>query len=363
MSKVDALLKPLQIGKLTLANRFVMAPLTRCRATADHVPTDAMVKYYSDRASFGLILSEATQIQDGYSTFGFEGGIYGDAQVAGWRKVTDAVHAKGGVIFCQLHHGGRAAVPCNLRKELQVVSATTVGILNHKCPGGFAQDGETQPYPAEVHELTPEEIQVHVQLYATAAKNAIAAGFDGVEIHGANGYLIDQFLRDGCNKRTDAYGGSIEKRSRFLLEVVDAVVAAVGADRVGLRISPLNGYNNMSDSDPEALTRYVCKALNSRKLAFLDVLRGDFFTPATGADKWAREAYEGTLFTGMGFELEEAERTVAAKAVDAVVFGTKAIANPDLVARATAGAELNTLDPNTFYTHDDAGYNDYATLA
>ncbi|CBZ24677.1 NADH:flavin oxidoreductase/NADH oxidase,putative [Leishmania mexicana MHOM/GT/2001/U1103] len=355
---VDAMLKPLLIGGRPISNRFIMAPLTRCRADDDHVPTAAMVKHYSDRASMGLIITEATQIQKGYSAFAHEAGIYGKAQVDGWKKVTDAVHDKGGIIFCQIHHGGRSTVPSNLDKGVRIIAPSAVAITGHECAHYFARDGKKQPYPVP-HAMTAEEIASCVDLYATAARNAIAAGFDGVEVHGANGYLIDQFLKTGSNQRTDEYGGCIESRCRFLFEVLDAVIKAIGRERVGLRISPLNSFNDESDENPEALTRYICSQLNLRKIAFLDVMRADFFSLARGADKWAREEYEGVLFTGMGFEIEEAAKTVESGAADAVVFGTKALANPDLVARAVAGAPLNKPDPETFYTTGDAGYNDY----
>lgn len=361
MTSVDALLKPLCIGRLTMANRFVMAPLTRSRADPNHVPTADMVKYYADRASMGLIISEATQIQRGYSTFNREGGIFGKEQVEGWKRVTEAVHAKGGLIFCQIHHGGRATVQANLDGDLKPVAPSSIAISNHQCLALFSRDGVKQPYP-EPHALTTDEIKTYVQLYATAAKNAMAAGFDGVEIHGANGYLIDQFLRSCSNTRTDEYGGSMENRCRFLLEVVDAVVAAIGKERVGLRISPLNQYNGIDTSNAEPLTKYICQQLNSRKLAFLDVLRRDFFSDASGADAWAREAYEGVLFTGCGFTVEEATKTVEAGKADAVCFGVAALSNPDLVARAIAGAPLNTPDPETFYTPGNKGYNDYPAL-
>ncbi|KAL7702776.1 NADH:flavin oxidoreductase/NADH oxidase [Lotmaria passim] len=359
---IDALLKPLVIGHHSMANRFVMAPLTRCRSGLEHIPNDEMVKHYSDRASMGLIICEATQIQKGYSTFGREPGIYGPAQVAGWKKVTDAVHAKGGLIYCQIHNGGRATVPCNVSEGLKVIAPSPVAIVGHDSPALFNQSGVKEHYPTPV-ELTKAEIEEYVQLYATAAHNAIAAGFDGVEIHGANGYLIDQFLKTSSNKRTDEYGGSIENRSRFLFEVVDAVIKKIGNERTALRISPLNSFNGQSDENPEALTKYICTELNSRKLAFLDVMRGDFFTPARGADKWAREVYTGVMFTGMGFEIDEAAKTVENGEADAVVFGVKAIANPDLVARAIAGAELNVVDSNTFYTHESKGYNDYPVMS
>ncbi|KAK7199283.1 NADH:flavin oxidoreductase/NADH oxidase [Novymonas esmeraldas] len=358
---VDAMLKPLVIGRASMANRFVMAPLTRCRADDHHVPTASMVKYYSDRASMGLIITEATQVQKGYSTFVHEGGIYGKEQVEGWRKVTDAVHEKGGLIFCQLHHGGRATVAANLDDGLHVMAPSAIAIPGHECGADFARNHEKQPYPVP-QEMTKDDISHCVKVFATAAHNAIAAGFDGVQVHGANGYVIDEFLKTSSNQRTDEYGGSVENRCRFLFEVVDAVIEAVGRERVGLRISPLNAYNGQSDENPEALTRHICSQLNSRKIAFLDVMRGDFFSPAAGADKWAREEYEGVLFTGMGFDVEEAVKVLESGAADGVVFGTKALANPDLVARAIAGAPLNAMNPATFYTPGDAGYNDYPFL-
>ncbi|KAG5509882.1 hypothetical protein JKF63_07527 [Porcisia hertigi] len=355
------MLKPLVIGEVSMANRFVMAPLTRCRADASHVPTDAMVKHYSDRASMGLIITEATQIQKGYSTFLHEGGIFGKEQIVGWRRVTDTVHEKGGLIFCQIHHGGRATVPSNLDEGLHIMAPSAVAITGHECKGFFTRDGKSQAYPVP-HTMTLGEIAECVQLYATAARNAIDAGFDGVQVHGANGYLIDAFLKSSSNMRTDEYGGSIENRCRFLFEVLDAVIDAIGRERTALRISPLNTFNGQSDDNPEALTRYICSRLNPRRIAFLDVMRGDFFSDARGADKWAREEYDGVLFTGMGFEIDEAVATVESGAADAIVFGTKALANPDLVARAVAGAALNKPNPATFYTTGEQGYNDYPLI-
>lgn len=359
----EAILKPLKAGRLELKNRIVMAPLTRCRADENHVPTADMVTYYAQRASMGLIICEATQIEEGYSTFCREGGIFGAAQIAGWKKVTDAVHAKGGLIVCQLHNGGRATVLENLSHgKTKVVAPSNVGITNHQCGEGFNPLGKKIPYPTPTA-LTVEEIHKYVQLYTQGATNAIEAGFDGVQIHGANGYLIDQFLRTSSNHRTDDYGGSLPNRSRFLLEVVDAVCAAIGADRTGLRISPLNGYNDESDEDPEKLTKYVCEQLNSRHLAFLDVMRGDFFSANRGADGWARSVYKGVLFSGMGFSVEEANTTVEKKEADGVCFGVLAIANPDLVERAKQGAELNVPDVPTFYSSGPEGYITYPTLA
>lgn len=347
-----------------MKNRFVMAPLTRCRADENHVPTDEMVKYYKQRSSMGLIISEAAQIQKGYSTFLREGGIYGPEQIAGWKKVTDAVHAAGSLIFCQIHHGGRATLKENLSNGLtKVVSASAVGIEQHQCQEFFNAEGKKVPYPTPV-ELTIPEIKEHVQLYVQAAKNAIEAGFDGVQIHGANGYLLDSFLKTSSNKRTDAYGGSIENRCRMLFEVVDGVCAAIGADRTALRISPVNTFNDESDENPEALTKYICEELNKRAaLAFLDVMRADFFSATTGAHLWARAVYKGTLFTGMKYTPEEANKAVADKEADAVCFGMLAIANPDLVERATKGAAMNQPDFATFYFGGAPGYTTYPTLA
>lgn len=358
----EDLMKPLKIGRHTMKNRVVMAALTRCRATPEHVPTAMMETYYGARAGMGLILSEATQIQEGYSTFSREGGIFGRAQIDGWRKVTAAVHKGGGLIFCQIHHGGRATVAANLSHGVKkVVSASAIGIVNHQSPGAFNGDGQKSAYPVP-EALTVEEIHAHVQLYVQAAKNAIEAGFDGVEVHGANGYLIDCFLKSSSNQRTDAYGGSTANRCRFLLEVVDAVSAAIGADRTGLRISPLNSFNDESDENPEALTKHICEELNKRPtLAFLDVMRGDFFTPTRGADAWVRSVYKGVMFSGMGFTPEEANETVQKGAADGVCFGVLSIANPDLVARIAKGSALNAPDPTTFYGQTEEGYNTYPT--
>lgn len=358
------MLTPLKVGRYTIKNRFVMAPLTRCRADAEHVPTPMMVEYYRQRASMGLIISEATQIQEGYSTFVTEGGIFGKKQIEGWKKVTDAVHKAGGVIFCQIHHGGRATLPENLSHGVtKVVSASAVGITNHQCPEGFNKSGVKKPYPVP-EALTIPQIKAHVELFVQAAKNAVEAGFDGVQIHGANGYLIDSFLKSSSNTRTDEYGGSIPNRARFLLEVVDGVCAAIGADRTALRLSPVNTFNDESDENPEALTTHICEELNKRPaLAFLDVMRSDFFSDTTGAHLWARKAYKGVLFTGMKYTPAEAEEALKKKEADAVIFGVLAIANPDLVERAKAGASLNQPDYTTLYTGGETGYTTYPTLA
>ena len=268
----DSLFTPVTIGSLQLSNRIVMAPLTRCRADAAHVPTDIMAEYYSQRASAGLIVAEATMVIEGNSAFGGrEPGIYSAAQVAAWKKVTDAVHAKGGKFILQIWHGGRACHSL-LNNGAQPVAPSPLRITNDET---HTPQGK-KPYEIP-RELRDDELPGIVAGFRLATQNAKAAGFDGVEIHGANGYLLDEFLRDGSNQRSGPYGGPIANRARLLLEVVDACVAAWEPGRVGVRISPLNSYNDMKDSDPVALTSYVAAQLNLRKVAFLHIMRGDFF--------------------------------------------------------------------------------------
>ena len=349
---------PVTLGALQLRNRILMAPLTRCRADADHVPTDLMVEYYSQRATAGLIIAEATMAIEGNSAFGArEPGIYSDAQIAGWKKVTDAVHAKGGQIVLQIWHGGRACHSL-LNNGAQPVAPSPLPITNDET---HTPQGK-KPYETP-RELSDDEIPSIVDGFRIAAANAKAAGFDGVEIHGANGYLLDEFLRDGSNKRTGAYGGPIENRARLLLEVVDAAASVWGADRVGVRISPVNSYNDMRDSDPVALTSYVATELNARGIAYLHLMRGDFF----GIQKEdvitpAREAFTGALISNMGYNPEEAASAIESGTFAAIAFGSLFISNPDLVTRIEAGAVLAKPDASTFYTQDAKGYTDYPAL-
>ena len=350
------LFNPLQVGALTLPNRILLAPLTRTRADAGHMPNALMAEYYAQRASGGLLITECTMITEGTSAFIAEPGIYSAEQIEGWKKTTDAVHAKGGRIFMQIWHAGRAAHP-DINSGTRTVSSSAIAI-----EGDIHTPTGKVPH-AVPHALTLEEIPAIVAAFAQAAKNAIAAGFDGVEVHGANGYLIDQFLRDGANKRTDAYGGSVENRARFLFEVLTAVTAAIGADRVGLRLSPLNSYNSMIDSDPIGLITYLADKLNDFKLAYLHLMRADFFGVQKGdVNTVAREKYKGVLIGNMGYTAEEAEAAIAAGKLDAVAFGTSFLANPDLPARIQAKAALNAPDSNTFYTPGAKGYTDYATM-
>jgi N-ethylmaleimide reductase len=354
-----SLFTPVTLGSIALPNRIVMSALTRCRADADHVPTDLMVEYYSQRASAGLILAEATMAMEGNSAFGGrEPGLYSAAQVAGWKKVTDAVHAKGGRIVAQIWHGGRACHSL-LNNGAQPVAPSALRIETDEI---HTPQGK-KPYEIP-RELRDDELPAIVAGFRHAADNALAAGFDGVEVHGANGYLLDEFLRDGSNRRSGPYGGSVANRVRLLLEVVDAVVGVCGAGRTGVRISPLNSYNFMQDSDPVALTRYVAAELDHRGVAFLDLMRGDFFGVQKGdVVTAAREAFKGALLLGMGYTPAEGAEMVGNGTAAAIVFGHHYVSNPDLVARVSAGVALVEPDAKTFYTNDAKGYTDYPTMA
>ena len=354
----NPLFTPLQLGALTLKNRILMAPLTRCRAEDDHVPGDLIADYYAQRAGAGLIIAEATMVMEGNSSFWREPGIYSDAQVAGWRKTTDAVHARGGRIFLQLWHGGRACHPL-LNGGSQPVAPSAIPITGDEV---HTPEGK-QPYVMP-RELRDDEIPGIIAGFHKAAENAKAAGFDGVEIHGANGYLLDEFLRDGANKRTGPYGGSMENRARLMLEVVEAACGVWGGDRVGLRLSPLNSYNSMSDSDPIELITWLSGKLNDYGLACLHLMRADFFGLQQGdVVTPARQNFKGVLIGNMGYSATEAAEAIAAGQLDAVAFGVPFLANPDLPARFAADAPLNAANPATFYSPGPAGYTDYPALS
>jgi N-ethylmaleimide reductase len=354
---MTSLFTALQIGNLTLPNRILMAPLTRCRADADHVPTPLMAEHYAQRASAGLIIAEATMVMEGNSAFWMEPGIYSAAQVAGWKQVTDAVHAAGGHIFLQLWHGGRACHPL-LNGGVQPVAPSPIAISGDEV---LTLEGK-KPYVTP-RELCDDELPEIVAGFKKAAEHALAAGFDGVEVHGANGYLLDEFLRDGANKRGGAYGGSVENRARLMLEVIAAVSGVWGSQRVGLRISPLNSYNSMIDSAPVGLATWLASRLNACDLAYLHVMRGDFMQQQCGDVLTPiRAQYQGVLIANMGYTSDEADAAIVAGSVDAVAFGTGFIANPDLPARIRAGAPLNLLNPATFYSPGPEGYTDYPAL-
>jgi len=352
------LLSPLTAGALHLPNRVLMAPLTRCRADADHNPTPLMAEYYAQRASAGLIIAEATMVMEGNSSFWMEPGIYSDAQVQGWKAVTDAVHAKGGQIVLQLWHGGRACHPL-LNGGAQPVAPSAIPITGDEV---HTPEGK-KPYVTP-RELREDEIPGIIAGFKKAAENAKVAGFDGVEVHGANGYLLDEFLRDGANKRSGPYGGPLENRARLMLEVLDAVISVWGADRVGLRISPLNSYNSMIDSDPVGVTTHIAQQCSTRGIAYLHMMRADLFQAQQGDVMTpARQHFKGTLISNMGYTADEAEQAITEGKLDAVAFGTSFLANPDLPARIAAKAPLNAPNPAKFYSPGPEGYTDYPAMS
>ncbi|MBD2178050.1 alkene reductase [Pseudanabaena sp. FACHB-1998] len=357
------LLSPVKLGRYTLPNRIVMAPLTRNRAAAGNVPTALNVLHYEQRASAGLLITEATQVCPEGLGYPNTPGIYSPEQVAGWKLVTDGVHAKGGKIFLQLWHVGRISHP-----DLQPDGKLPVA------PSAIAPEGEAATYTGMKPFVTPralelEEIPQIVEQYRLGAKNALEAGFDGVEIHGANGYLLDQFLQDNTNQRTDIYGGSIENRARLLLEVTEAVVGVWGGDRVGLRLSPSGTFNSMYDSNRVATFGYAVKELNRFNLAYLHLVapRVEGFgsaedQPDLGAE-FFRPIFNGTIITAGGYNFETGNAAIASGNADLVAYGRLYIANPDLVERFAAGASLNKPDRNTFYGGDEQGYTDYPAMA
>ena len=353
------LFSPIKLGSLTLQNRIFMAPLTRCRSVDDHVPNAMMAAYYTQRASAGLIITEATMVSPlgiGYSN---TPGIYTPEQVKGWREVTSAVHEKGGRIFLQLWHVGRVSHPAFLGGALPVAPSALRPAGETYTPEGL------QPFVTP-RALEEEEIPAIVRQFVSAAEHAVEAGFDGVEIHGANGYLIDQFLRDGTNRRDDAYGGSVEKRARFLFEIVRDVCDAIGSERTGVRLSPSGTFNDMSDSDPQHHFSYICERLGSYHLAYLhviDALEGDMRHGANVVDlRILRAAYPGLLITNGGYDKARGNTVIAEGLADAVSFGSLFLANPDLPERFKSDAPLNAPDSATFYTQDAVGYLDYPTL-
>jgi N-ethylmaleimide reductase len=350
------LFQPLSVGPLQLPNRLLMAPLTRCRAQDGHVPGPLMATYYAQRASAGLIIAEATMAMEGHSAFWREPGIYSPEQVEGWRGVTEAVHRAGGRIVLQIWHGGRACHPL-LNGGRQPVGPSPLAIRE----GTVATPEGPQPYVVP-RELADGELPAIVEGFRQAARNAIAAGFDGVEVHGANGYLLDAFLRDGSNRREGPYGGPIAGRARLLLEVLAAVRPETPL--MGLRLSPLNSFNDIEDSDPVALVRWLAERLDAAGVDYLHLMRAEFLGRQQ-ADVMtpAREGYRGVLIANMGYDATEAAAAIEAGAVDAVAFGTAFLANPDLPERLRLGAPLLSPDPATFYTPGPAGYTDYPSLS
>ncbi|MCE2882578.1 MAG: alkene reductase [Planctomycetaceae bacterium] len=354
---MSTLFDPLCIGSLEVPNRIFMAPLTRCRAEPGDVPGDLIATHYAQRATAGLLIAEATMAIAGNCAFMGAPGVHSAEQVAGWAKVTSAVHAAGGRIYLQLWHGGRACHSL-LNAGSQPVAPSAIAISEGAI---WTPEGE-KPYETP-RALRDDEIPAIIEGFRRAADNARRAGFDGVEVHGANGYLLDQFLRDGTNQRSGPYGGSVSNRARLMFEIVDAAASVFGHGRVGLRISPLNSYNSMIDSDPVAITRHVAEQASSRGLSYLHVMRSDFLGRQRGdVLPVARASFRGALVANMGYTPDEAAAAVATGSVDAVAFGTAFLANPDLPARIRAGAPLNSPDPQTFYAGGAKGYIDYPAL-
>ncbi|MBW4689135.1 MAG: alkene reductase [Komarekiella atlantica HA4396-MV6] len=351
------LFSPYQLGNLELSNRIVMAPLTRNRAGEGNVPRQLNATYYVQRASAGLIIAEATQVAPQGQGYPLTPGIHSPEQIAGWRLVTDAVHQEGGKIFLQLWHVGRISHP-----DLQPDGALPVA------PSAIAPKGEASTFEGKKPFVTPRALETSeipgiVEQYRQGAANALAAGFDGVEIHAANGYLIDQFLRDGTNQRTDKYGGTIENRARFLLEVTEAVTSVWDSNRVGVRLSPSGTFNDMRDSNPLETFGYAAQALNRFDLAYLhlfeatdaDIRHGGTIVPTSHL----RDRFTGTLIVNGGYTREKGNAVLAKKEADLVAFGTLFISNPDLPRRLALNAPLNEADPTTFYGGTDKGYTDY----
>ena len=348
----SSLFTPLALGPLLLPNRVIYAPLTRCRAEPGHLPGPLMATYYAQRASAGLLIAEATMVIEGNSAFWHEPGIYSQAQVEGWRLSTEAVHAAGGRIVLQIWHGGRACHPL-LNGGRQPVAPSPIAITGDEV---HTPEGK-QPYVLP-RQLGDEELPGIVEGFRLAARHATAAGFDGVEVHGANGYLLDQFLRDGSNQRGGPYGGSLPNRARLLLEVIEAVRQE--APLVGLRISPLNSYNAMVDSDPIGLSTWLAERLNSCGLDYLHLMRADLYGQQQGdLVTPVRNHFKGVLIANMGYTAAEAAAAVAAGMVDGVSFGRAFLSNPDLPERIARNAPLSEADPASFYSPGPVGYTDY----
>lgn len=347
--EVSVLFDTLKLGSLTLKNRMIMAPLTRARAVDNRVPNDLMATYYEQRASAGLILTEATSVTPMGVGYANTPGIWNEAQVEGWKKIVERVHAKGGKIFMQLWHVGRISHSSFLDGNTPV-APSAIKPAGHVSLVRPITEYET-PRALEINEI--KEI---VEAYKKGAENAKKAGFDGVEIHGANGYLLDQFLQDSSNKRDDEYGGSVENRARLMLEVTDAVVSVWGSDKVGMHLAPRCDSHDVGDSNPLETFSYVACELNKRKIAFI------FTRDKQGSDSISpklRKLFDGVFIANQELTKETAEKIINDGNADAVSFGVKFIANPDLVERFKEDAPLNDPNPATFYGSGPEGYTDY----
>src|SRR5450759_4366255 len=359
MSTPTKLFEPFKLGPITLPNRLVMAPLTRNRAVAGMVPSPLATEYYGQRATAGLLITEASQVSQQGQGYQDTPGIYSKEQVAGWRKVTDRVHERGGRIFIQIWHVGRISHTSLQPGNGAPVAPSAIRAKGKTFVGGTFAD------VSEPRALKLEEIPGIIETFKRGTANALEAGFDGVEIHGANGYLLDQIARDGTNKRTDAYGGSIENRARLMQEISKVVAAEAGPERTGIRISPVTPANDVSDSNPQPLFDHIVEQLNALKLVYIHVIEG-----ATGGPRdiapfdygSLRKRFKGAYIANNGYDFELATKMLAADAADLIAFGKPFISNPDLVERLRRGAPLNAPDKATFYGGGAKGYTDYPTL-
>jgi len=350
---MPTLFDPIRIGDIELDNRIIMAPMTRSRANEAGIQPDLAAEYYGQRASAGLIITEATNISPMAKGYIRTPGIYNEEQIQSWRPVTDSVHARGGKIFLQVFHTGRIALPDFLPGGAQPVAPSAV-----RAEGQNYTDKGMKKFVTP-REMTRKEIAQTIKDFATAASNAVAAGFDGVELHSASGYIVQQFLSTNANLRSDEYGGSIENRTRFLFEVLDAMIAAVGSQRVGVKFSPQIPFNDIEETDAGVVYPYIMEHLNDRKLAYVYV--GDSSGGAWHAK--LRPIYQGVYFAGTSFTRESGEALLSEGGADAIVYGTKFLANPDLPARFRRNAPLNEPDQSTFYVPGERGYTDYPALA
>ena len=351
------LFTPTTLGKLQLKNRVVMAPMTRCRATGN-VPNELMAKYYALRADAGLLIAEGTSPSPNGLGYARIPGLFSADQVAGWRKVTDAVHAAGGKIFVQLMHTGRVSHPANMAAEARILAPSALA-----APGEMWTDSNgMQPYPVPTA-MSDDDIATTIGEYATACKNAIDAGFDGVELHAANGYLIDQFLNAATNHRTDKWGGSVENRIRFAVEVAKVAAARIGAERIGMRVSPYGVFNGaVADEKMDALYLRLVGELNAVGLAYIHVVdHSSMGAPEVSPELKAkiRANFKGKYILSGGYDAARANADLDAQKGDLVAFGRPFISNPDLVAKLQSGAALTPPDMSTFYTPGEKGYTDY----
>ena len=353
----QTLFTPITLGKLQLKNRIVMAPMTRCRAIGN-VPNELMEKYYQQRASAGLIIAEGVAPSANGLGYARQPGVFTDAQVQGWKRVNDAVHAAGGKIFVQLMHDGRVSHPANMLPGSKIVAPSAIAAPGEQWTDSSGQ----QPFPVPV-EMTEEDIKQAIAEFVYGAKRSIEGGFDGVELHGANGYLIDQFLNTATNKRTDKWGGSVENRIRFALEVAKATVAEIGADRVGIRISPYGAFNGtVADAEMDSLFERLVAELSSLGLVYIHVVdHSSMGAPEVSPSLKAkiRSTFKGKYILSGGYDAARANADLDAKLGDLVAFGRPFISNPDLVQKLQNGTALTAPDFSTFYTPGEKGYTDY----